>query len=106
MKIYIAGKITGLPKTIAAKKFAEAETLIKRTGHRPINPMAIDAWGLEHKRYMSIARNVLCDENTDAIYMLANWQDSPGAQEEHRIAESLKMPIYYEDPKTKKGEQK
>jgi len=39
MKIYIAGKITGLPETEALERFLGAENLLMHCGHTPLNPM-------------------------------------------------------------------
>lgn len=97
MKIYIAGKITGLPADTAFRNFDRAEKKLKDEGHMVINPMRMYEYDLEHHRYMAIARNILCDEGTEAVYMLDNWRDSPGAMEEHDMAEQIGLPIYYED---------
>ena len=41
MKIYIAGKITGLPLAEAYSKFETAEIMLQAIGYKTINPMKL-----------------------------------------------------------------
>lgn len=90
-RIYISGKMTGLEAQEIANKFKEAKRQLCRPDVIPISPTGIDygdklAWA----EYMRL---------DDAIYMLSNWQDSPGACHELEYARSLGKPvIYQEDP--------
>lgn len=100
MRIYISGKITGLPLLEAEYLFDEAETMIRKKGHDVINPMktAGTVPGMEWKSYMGIAYAVLHDRSVDAIYMLRNWKKSKGAIMEWGWAKAGGIPVFYQDP--------
>lgn len=94
MKIYIAGKITGLDPARAATMFAAAEHLIHNLGHEPLNPMRLvdQTEGRPYNNYLHDALRHLL--RADAVYMLPNWLGSTGARIEQHMALELKMPIY------------
>lgn len=75
MKVYIAGKITGDPRY--REKFAEAEAALREVGHIPLNPAVLPE-GMEAEDYMRICAAML--DSADAIGLLGDWTDSPGAQ--------------------------
>lgn len=85
MKVYICGPITGLPREEAERAFAEAEAMIRRKGHEPVNPLenGLPASALWHE-YMRVDIKMLLD--CQAIYMLDGWERSDGAQLEWTIA--------------------
>lgn len=74
MKVYIAGKITGLKGY--KKLFSEAEKQLKLNGHKVMNPSILPN-GFEHDEYMKICYSMI--DVCDAIYFLRNWSDSKGA---------------------------
>ena len=95
MKIYISGKITGLPLETAKSKFYEAEKNLISQGHIVVNPMSLphnhsQTW-LE---YMKEDIKALLD--CDAIYMLKGWQESKGACIEFNLAHDLDLKIIEE----------
>ena len=110
-KIYISGKITGLPINDARHFFREGEIKAKKLNlispAETVNPMTIPhprAHALEEAHaseeeiwnaYMEgcIAALLTCD----AIYMLKNWGDSKGARVEYAIAKELGLTIHYEE---------
>lgn len=96
MKIYIAGKITGLHEAEAKRLFTEAATHLVRLGYTPLDPMAMvdQAPGRTYGELLHDALGILLTQ-AEAVYFLSNWHTSPGALIEHRIAEKLDMPIYY-----------
>lgn len=92
MKIYISGKISGLPMEEVRAKFAQAEQQIVAFGHTPVNPLnngqpADASW--EEQMLASIKMLFECD----AIYMLHDWGDSRGARIERNIAEEMGFEI-------------
>lgn len=92
MRIYIAGKITGIEEE-SFLKFKRAETILKNMGYEPVNPLVEntnDTW--ENYMKIGITKLLTCD----GIYMLSNWSDSKGAKIEHNLAEILKLKIIYE----------
>jgi hypothetical protein len=96
MKIYIAGKITGLQFSHVKVKFDHAERWLKTLHYNPVNPVNLfpDAKNVEWDQAMAVCLQVL--KNCDAIYLLPDWSDSRGAREEVKYALSLNMPIFNE----------
>jgi adenine specific DNA methylase Mod len=94
-RIYISGKITGLPLAEAESRFQVAETQLQQIGYSVINPLKIDH---EHdkswKNFMIHDIKALFD--CTAIYMLNNWKQSAGARIEHAIAVESGMKILYQ----------
>lgn len=96
MKIYISGKITGLPIEQAKRMFAVVEKEITDAGHVAVNPMKLkhdhdQRW--ESFMKVDIAELMTCD----AIYLLSNWHESKGACIEHTLAYQLGMLVYSDD---------
>lgn len=93
-KIYISGKISGLPENEAMQKFQEAEDYLKQTYPKAeiVNPFKIDhphdkSWE-NYMRY-DLIEMLKCD----SIFMLENWIESKGAKIEHDLAKKLKFNI-------------
>jgi hypothetical protein len=96
MKIYIAGKITGLLKEEYTAKFAKAENALKLAGWTPVNPCRL---GIPDHATTQEALKVCIPilEGCKAIYMLSDWRDSPGAIIERSTARHNKIDVYHED---------
>ncbi len=95
MKVYISGKISGLPLDEVREKFAHAERQIEAFGHTPVNPLKnglpTDAeW--EEQMLASIKLLFGCD----VIYILPDWVDSMGARIEQNIAVERRLEIIYQ----------
>ena len=95
MKVYISGKITGVPVDIATAKFQQAEQQVMAYGYEPVNPMknGIDAsepW----EKHMAADVPMLLE--CEAIYLLTDWSDSKGARIEANIAQECGMEIMYQ----------
>lgn len=96
MKIYIAGKITGLVYEDALRQFAEAERFLAELGHEPVNPMkenGLDGDGNQHAWAEYMKRDIPHLLGCDGIYLLPNWVASKGACLEKHIAAELGMKI-------------
>lgn len=91
MKIYIAGKITGLENFKSA--FDKAEEKLKLEGNVVLNPSILPG-GFEWDEYMHICFSMI--DVCDAIYMLSNWEDSCGAREENIYAKAKGKIILFE----------
>ena len=95
-RIYISGKMTGLEAHEIAQNFKDAKKQLCRPDVIPISPTGIDygdklAWA----EYMRLDEVLI--QICDAIYMLSNWQDSPGACHELEYARSLGKPVIYQE---------
>ena len=100
MKVYIAGKVTGLPKDEIFKKFYESGKTLKERGHIPMSPVVLALnEGFEHGDYMHICFAMI--DVCDAVYMQKDWQKSKGARMELQYATDWKKQIIYEDESTR-----
>ena len=96
MKIYLAGKITGMELLSAQEKFRSYEFRLKEMGFTDIvNPLKISPYrtGKIWSDYMRDCIRALCDCN--AIALMPCWKESKGARLEKRIARNLEMQIIY-----------
>jgi hypothetical protein len=99
MKIYIAGKVTGIPIESAREKFARSEQQLINAGVSPgqiVNPMKLgisedDAWHCA----MEICKSHL--EKCTAIYVQNDWRDSFGARQELTMAQRLRLDTFFEE---------
>lgn len=78
MKIYIAGKITGLPDY--REIFAAKEKELTEQGYTVMNPAVLPYPGFEHHEYMHVCKAMI--DVCDIVVMLDNWPDSEGAKQE------------------------
>lgn len=99
VKVYISGKISGLPEQEYKERFAQAEASLTAKGYEVTNPLKNGVASGEHwKTQMKADINLLLD--CEAIYMLENWEKSEGATLERHIATALGMFVIYErEPK-------
>lgn len=109
MKVYISGKIGEEVLSDATReKFAKAERELRGWDFDTFNPTTS---GLGHQAeelakqngtdfYTEIMKLDLKELRwCDAIYMLKDWGDSPGAKVEKAEAERLGMAVWYESGK-------
>lgn len=95
-KIYIAGKVTGLPITECTMNFGLAQIAIEKLGHIAVNPLVVvNDWKCPWDLAMRKCITALME--CDMILMLDNSSDSPGARLEFDLAKNLKIPIVYEE---------
>jgi hypothetical protein len=90
-KIYIAGKVTGLPHDEVFAKFADMQTNLESVGFEVANPIEIvnnaqSTW-LEAMK-LCIAELLTCD----AVYLLPCHTNSRGAIIEKQLATDLNIP--------------
>jgi hypothetical protein len=96
-KIYIAGKVTGLPQQEVVDKFAKAQKDIEAMGFEVINPIEVVKdfdmpWNKAMR--MCIAGLTECD----AIALLPDWSNSKGAIFEYEISKQLEIPDFRTSP--------
>lgn len=100
MKIYIAGKVTGLETEKVFKKFQKAFKHLQNQGHSVMTPDVLcEFTGFEHEDYMHVCYAMI--DRCDAVYMLSDWQQSKGARMELQYAADHQKAIIYEDEATK-----
>lgn len=95
MKIYISGKISGLPYDEVQERFNSAEDLLNEIGFDVVNPLKN---GLEQERSWNehLCKDIEMLLPCDAIYMMDNWVDSTGASIEYDIAMRMKKDVWFE----------
>ena len=93
LKIYIAGKITGLPLDEARKNFAEAEQKLKLMGYETVNPMALERYHPDKEWIDYMIESLELLRKCDGIYLMDNYILSRGAQIERLAAISMNKNI-------------
>lgn len=93
MKIYISGKISGLPVDEVVAKFQTAERKIRKFGLIPINPLD-NGLPIEAEWADQMGKDIALLLRADAIYMLPDWRQSEGATIEYLIARQRRMHIF------------
>lgn len=122
MKIYISGKISGLPIEEAKALFQTAEDYLLKK-YKDYNVEVANPFKLDHAKALALeaimehekdypeasktvsAYDVWCAYmevdvaavlKSDGIYMLKNWEQSKGARVEYAIAKEIALTISYE----------
>jgi len=91
-KIYIAGKVTGLPTNEVAVKFANADFNLQNQGFEVINPiMVVGDWRCPWD--LAMRKCIIALMDCDAIYLLPDWRSSKGANIERNLASILELEI-------------
>lgn len=94
-RIYISGKITGLPIEVATSTFDKAEGLLMNEGFDVINPMTLSHdYDLSWENYMRVDLIALLE--CTHIYMLKGWHTSKGANIEYNLAKDLNLTVIFE----------
>lgn len=89
-KIYIAGKVTGLPIAEVEDKFMVAQKEIEAQGFLAVNPIeVVGTWDCTWKEAMLKCVKAMID--CDAVLLLPCWTDSKGAIIEQKIASDLEI---------------
>ena len=92
MKIYLSGKITG--DANYRQKFGSMEKELLSYGYVVFNP-AILPDGFEYEDYMDL--DLLILSRCDAIFLMRDWKNSPGATREYEEAKRLGLRILTEE---------
>lgn len=96
-RIYIAGKITGLDRQEYIRRFLHAENMLIEK-FEIVNPIFLERLNLDDSLHRDAIMEIckILISTCDAIYMLSNWESSPGARMERDYAKSLGLAILYE----------
>jgi hypothetical protein len=98
MRIYIAGRVTGLNYDDVKAKFGRAENSIRAVSYNPVNPLKYVNALASAKDAMKICIPLLME--CDAILLLPDWEFSEGAQIEAQIARYVGITLLTEDDLT------
>lgn len=94
-RVYIAGKITGIPLDEAEEKFSIAQALLEEHGYEAVNPLEegkkIDY--PTYEKYILQGLNLL--SSCDTICFLPDWERSRGAVLEEHYARITKKNVIY-----------
>lgn len=90
MKVYISGKISGLPYEEALEKFRKAEEFLKTIPEvtEVVNPMTLVPFDTKLTWEDYMVEDLRALFSCDAIYMLDGWIFSRGAKIEKAVAET------------------
>ena len=93
-KVYISGKITGLPFEEYSKNFNEVEEYLRYKGYTNIiNPIKLNPynpdWTWEQYMKPLIKELVDCDE----LWLIGGWQGSKGVEVELYLADTLGIKV-------------
>ena len=100
MKVYVAGKVTGLPKNEVFRKFNGSVRTLKEGGHAVMSPAVLVLnEDFEHEDYMHVCFAMI--DVCDAVFMQRDWRDSEGARMEREYATDHRKRIIYEDESTR-----
>lgn len=87
-KIYIAGKVTGLPQQEVVAKFAKAQKEIEAMGFEVVNPIeVVNDFDTPWQDAMKMCLTALFE--CTGIVLLPCWKESKGARIEQALACSL-----------------
>ena len=102
--IYVSGPVTN--NANASVQFEDADALLRKLGHIPLNPIRIDAPHpfKKGKWLYYMRKSVELLMKSDAIYLLHGWEKSSGAKIEFDLCVKLGIPIYFESMKEKLDE--
>lgn len=92
-KIYISGRISGLPIGEVIAKFHAAEEKIRRFGFEPVSPLG-NGLPLETEWADHMGRDIALLLRSDAIYLLPDYNESCGARIELCVARQQRMPVF------------
>ncbi len=92
MRVYLAGRIRGVPNY--HETFAAAANKLRLEGHECFNPAAANLEGWPLGKIMAHVLWWLCEE-AEAIAMLPGWWRSGGARIEWLLARYLGLRIIY-----------
>ena len=96
-KIYISGKISGLPLKKVTEKFKWFSVFLREKGFDVVNPIEIQPISDDKTWLDYMAEDIKALMQCDSIYMIYDWGQSKGARIEYAIARELGLKIYFHD---------
>tara|TARA_R100001530_G_scaffold136362_2_gene116725 strand:+ start:3164 stop:3523 length:360 start_codon:yes stop_codon:yes gene_type:complete len=94
MKVYIAGPMRG-KEELNFPEFRRVSKVWRDYGYEVINPADNPNLGDQIKdRNKYLKHDIVTICGVDALVLLKDWEESPGARLEAHIAQQLDLPIY------------
>ena len=90
MKVYISGAISTDADHL--DHFQRTALALRGEGHTVMSPTCLPC-GFEYEAYMHVCFAMI--DVCDCVYLMHNWQDSPGACREKLYAESKRIMVIY-----------
>ena len=102
MKIYVAGKITGLARQAVLDKFGKAGEALAKQGHEVFVPCVLpDYPDVSRDDYLHVCFAMI--DICDAVYFLGDWTASQCAIQELKYAAKKDKAILWEDKNEKEA---
>lgn len=95
-KIYIAGKVTGLPIAECTIKFGQMQKELESMGFEAVNPLAV-VGDFQAPWQYAMKKCIKAMLDCDGVVILPCWILSPGAKIERQLAEDLEIVICNSD---------
>ena len=92
-KIYIAGKVTGLPQDEVSIKFANAENDLEQKGFNPVNPIHV-VCNVNATWQEAMKKCIAALMDCDAVFVLPDALQSKGAKLELKLARKMGIPVF------------
>lgn len=92
-KIYIIGKVTGLPEKDVVRKFNTASRIVRDIRFLPINPIEV-VNNFEADWKTAMRKCIAALMTADGAYLLEDSKDSKGAQIEIELCQVLGIPTF------------
>jgi hypothetical protein len=92
LNMYISGPMSGIEDCNRAV-FRFWSEFLRELGYNPLNPAELEP-GHDYEWYIEVDLTTIAIA-ADALLMLVNWEQSPGAVREHALAVSLGLPVIY-----------
>ena len=95
MKIFISGRIAGLPREEAVRTFERGKKMLIENTFDFVCPTDLLKEGASDSEAMALLLPLLC--KSDGILLLNDSKFSGGSHIEEKLAKYLKKQIFYED---------
>lgn len=95
LKVFISGRVTGLPREEAARNFQRGVKMLLQNTYDYINPLDVVPEGATNREAMKILLPMLTE--CDGILLLNDNKFSEGSHVEKKLAQYCGLQLFYED---------
>jgi len=97
MKIFISGRVTGLPRAEAVRNFERGKRLLLNNTYDYYNPLELVPSDATPKESMAILLPLLTSTDCNGVLFLNDSKFSPGSHVEETVARYCGLQIFYEE---------